>query len=108
MKKENSLGYFSLATTISELNKIGETNLANKLQDIVSKNELPKPDKHNKKDDRTTSYYYINLNEEDLEKIVDLFLDLEVGNLTLEGETTKAASHYSDMVNQWSSIKPIK
>src|ERR1051325_2779065 len=95
---KNSLDYLSLSTTISELNKIGETTLAGKLQVILSKNELPKPDKHNKKDDITTSFFVVELNGPELEKIVDLFLDLEVGSLTLNGETTGAASHYSDMV----------
>lgn len=106
MTKENSLDYISLTTTISELNKIGESILADKLLDIISQNELPKPDKHNRKDDKTTSYFEIKISEDEKEKIVDLFLDLEVGHLTDDGDTTPAASHYSDMVARWASIKP--
>lgn len=108
MTKENSLDYISLTSTISELNKIGETTLADKLLDIISQNELPKPDKHNRKDDKTTSYFEVKISEDEKEKIVDLFLDLEVGHLTDDGETTAAASHYSDMVVRWASIKPTK
>jgi hypothetical protein len=106
--KENSLDYLSISTTISELNKIGEVTLANKLQDILLKNEFPKSDKHNRKDDKTTSYFFVELNENELEKLVNLFLDLEVGSLTPNGETTGAASHYSDMVARWASIKSVK
>lgn len=105
---ENSLDYNSLTSTISELQKIGETTLADKLLDIISHNELPKPDKHNRKDDRTTSYFEITINEDEREKIVDLFLDLEVGHLTDDGDTTPAASHYSDMVARWASIESKK
>lgn len=108
MTKENSLDYISLTSTISELKKIGETALADKLFDILSNNELPKPDKHNSKDDKTTSYFEIKIYEDEKEKIVDMFLDLEVGHLTDDGETTATASHYSDMVVRWASIKPTR
>lgn len=107
MTKENSLDYTSLTSTISELNKIGQTTLADKLLDIISQNELSKPDKHNRKDDKTTSYFEVKISEEEKEKIVDLFLDLEVGHLTEDGDTTSAASHYSDMVVRWASIKSV-
>lgn len=107
MTSENSLSYISITSTITELNKVGETALADKLLDILSHNELPKPDKHNRKDDKTTSYFEIKISEDEREKIVDLFLDLEVGHLTDDGDTTPAASHYSDMVVLWSSIRTI-
>jgi hypothetical protein len=55
MTKENALNYITLTTTISELNKIGQTSLAARLFEILSNDELPKPDKHNKKDDNTSS-----------------------------------------------------
>lgn len=108
MTKENTLDYLSLTSTISELMKVGETTLADKLLDIIAHNELPKPDKHNRKDDKTTSYFEVKISEDEREKIVDLFLDLEVGHLTPDGETTGAASHYSNMGTRWSCITPTK
>lgn len=108
MTKENSLGYTSLIITISELKKIGENLLANKLLDTISQNELPKSDKHNCKNDKTTSYFEIKITEDEKEKIIDLFINLEVENLTKDGETTGAASHYSDMVSFWESIIPTR
>lgn len=95
-----------MTSTISELNKIGETTLADKLLDTISQNELPKPDKHNRKEDKTTSYFEVRISEEEKEKIMDLFIDLEVGNLTEDGQTTQVASYYSDMVVRWAGIKP--
>lgn len=106
MKIEDSLEYISLTTTISELNKIGETSLSNKLLNILTHNELPKLDKHNRKDDKTTSYFEIKISEEEKEKILDLFYYLEVGHLTDDGDTTPTASNYSDMAARWASIKP--
>lgn len=104
MRQQNSIAYGAIKLTIMELNKVGETELANKLEKTLLNDELPKPEKHNRKDDHSTSYYAVTLNEEGLEKIVDLFLDLEVASLDENYETT--TSTYSDMVSIWSAIKP--
>lgn len=108
MKQQNSIDYISISLAILELNKISETKLATKLENILRNNELPKPDKHNKKDDYTTSYYTLTLNAEELEKVVNLFLDLEVGSLDEKYNSTVTTSRYSDMVCILSSIIPIK
>lgn len=106
MTESNSMDYESISLAINELNKTGKTKLSEKLNDILLKNELPKPERHNKKEDRTTSYFKVELNEEELDTVVDLFLYLEAGSISVSGETTDFTSSYSDMVDRWSSIKP--
>jgi hypothetical protein len=106
MKQDNSLNYICLTTTISELNKIGAKNLAEKLQHTLLHNELPKPNKHNRQADKTTSFYKIILTADELESIVDLFYDLEVKYLDENYETTGATSSYADMADSWSHIEP--
>lgn len=105
MTDKNSIHYLSLTSTIFELDKVGNTKLADKLKNILANEELPKPSKHNKKGDKTTSYYKVTITEEDLETIVDLFHDLEVKNLGKDYEVTGAASTYASMADLWESIE---
>ena len=106
MEKQNCIDYQSISLTIAELHKIGDTILAEKLNSILNNNEIPKSDKHNKKEDRTTSYYRVKLNAEELEKLEVLFLELEVKALDENYDTTGAASSYASIGNKWTSIDP--
>ena len=69
MRKENIIDYLSLEQTFEELVKAGYTGITLKLLNIMRGEALPKPTKHNKKDDKTTSYYKVDLTEEELEMI---------------------------------------
>ena len=104
MKEENVLNYETLITTYNELIKVGHLELAKRIQSILGANELPKPTKHNRKDDKETSNYLIQLTEEEIEIIQDLFLDLEVCNVPLEGHTTSLASLYGNYADIWRNI----
>jgi uncharacterized protein YpuA (DUF1002 family) len=104
MKEEITLDNLTLVTTCNELLKVGHLELVQKIQSILRTSELPKPDRHNRKDDKTTSYYKVELNEEEIKTIQDLFLQLEVDNVSEEGNTTPLASFYSDLVNTWGHI----
>jgi len=104
MTDKNSIDYLSLTSTIFELNKIGDTKLVDKLNHILANNELQKPTKHNKKEDKTTSFYKVTLSEDDLETIVDLFHDLEVKYLGKDYEVTGAAASYASMADKWQDI----
>ncbi len=103
---KNILGNQTLVTTYNELIKAGHLRLADKIQSILQANELSKSDKHNKKDDKATSYYKVELNEEEIEIIQALFLQLEVDNVSDEGDTTPLASLYADFLDAWSNITP--
>ncbi len=100
----NIINYISISEAITELSKIGQKEIIIKLENILENNEVEKPGLHNRKDDKTTSFYKVNLTEEDLEVIVDLFLDLEVGSLTEEGEAGNSTEKYVTLLNSWSNI----
>jgi dihydroneopterin aldolase len=104
MKEENVLNYETLITTYNELIKVGHWELAERIQLILGVNELTKPPKHNRKDDKLTSNYLIDLTEEEIEIIQDLFLDLEVSNVSVEGHTTALASLYVNYADIWRTI----
>ncbi len=106
MNEENSLSYNSIRLTISELNKVENNLLVEKLKKILLTCELPKTEKHNRKDDMTTSFFKVLLDENEIELLVDLFLDLEVSSLDDKYESTPITSLYSDMVALWSGIIP--
>ncbi len=106
MTNENSIDYITLTSAISELKKVGDKKLVDKLQYILTNNELQKPDKHNKKSNKTTSYYKVDLNTDQLETIVELFQALEVKYLGKDFETTGAASSFASMADSWTNIKP--
>jgi len=70
----------------------------------LENNEVEKPKLHNRKEDKTTSYYRVNLAEEELEVITNVFLDLEVGSLTEDGEVGNSTDRYVKLLNNWSNI----
>jgi len=106
MREENILYYDNLITTYNELVKADHFNLAERIQSILRNNELPKPIKHNKKENKETSKYLIELSEEEIEIIQDIFLNLEVANVSEEGNTTPLASLYADYADIWKNITP--
>jgi hypothetical protein len=103
--KKNILDYFSIKSTLDELIKFGEIEIANNLLDIINLNELPKPEKQNLKKDITTSYFEINLSSEIIDKIIDLFSELEVKSLTENGESTNSTNHYVELLDKWLKIQ---
>ena len=100
----NTIDYNSITEVITELSKIGQKEIVTKLENILENNEVEKPKLHNRKEDKTTSYYSVNLAEEELEVIKDLFLDLEVGSLTEEREAGNTIERYVTQLNNWSKI----
>lgn len=103
--QKNILDYLTIKSTLNELIKVGETEIADNLLDILNHNELPKPEKHNLKENLNTSYFKINLSSELIDEIIDLFADLEIGSLTENGESTNSTSYYVDLLEKWLKIK---
>lgn len=100
----NTINYFSISEAITELSKIGQNEIVMKLENILENDEVEKSEFHNKKDDKTTSYYRVSLTREELEVITNHFLDLEVGSLTEEGEAGQSTERYVTLLNNWSNI----
>lgn len=99
-----TINYISISEAIIELSKIRQKEIVSKLQNILENNEIEKNHFHNKKDDKITSHYKIDLSEDDLNLIVDLFGDLEVGSLTENGEATNKTEKYVLLLNNWSNM----
>ena len=102
---KNIIDYLTIKSTINELAKTENVTLVDKLLDILNNNKIAKPEKHNKKEDIETNHYKIDLSKNQLNDIIDLLMDLEVESLTIDGESTPLTSHFSSLVDKWSSIK---
>ena len=106
MREGNILYYGILITTYNELIKVGHLELAERIQSILRTNELVKPIKHNQKDNKDTSKYLVQLTEDEIEIIQDIFLKLEVVNVSPQGHTTQLASLYASYADIWRNITP--
>ena len=102
---KNIIDYLTIKSRINELAKTENVTLVDKLLDILNNNKIAKSEKHNKKEDIKTNHYKIDLSKNQLNDIIDLLMDLEVESLTIDGESTPLTSHFSSLVDKWSSIK---
>ncbi|QBN18074.1 hypothetical protein [Flavobacterium nackdongense] len=98
-----SLNYITIINTINELSKVEKIEISNKLLDILNNNELPKAENHNRKNDLTTSFFKIELDDEVIEEIFDLLINLEVASLTESGESSEMTNFYVDLLDKWSN-----
>lgn len=101
----NVINHHALVRAIEELTKIDRTDVAGKLIDILNTHELPKPELHERKNDKTTSHYAVNLSSEDLDTIINRFCDLEVESLTEEGDSTASTAQVVTLLDNWLTIK---
>ena len=102
---KNIIDYLTIKSTINELTKTENVALVDKLLDILNNNKIAKSEKHNKKEDIKTNHYKIDLSKNQLNDIIDLLMDLEVESLTIDGESTPLTSHFSSLIDKWSTIK---
>lgn len=98
------LDYFTLKTTINELEKLEKYILVDKLQKIIENSEISKPEKHNKIDDIETSKFRINLTKNEILEITDLFSDLEVSSLNENYEATHLTNLYAKILDNWNEL----
>lgn len=101
----NVINHYAIVRAIEELTKIDKRDIVDKLLDILHTNELPKPALHDRKNDKTTSYYAVNLSTEDLEAIIDRFVDLELESLTEDGDSTASTAEIVALLDNWLAIK---
>jgi len=101
----NKIDYYSIIEAINELTRIGKKEIVCNLQTIVKHKKIAKPEKHSKKDDLFTSYFEVDLSEDDLNEIIDLFADLEITSLTADGEAGSKTNHYVSLLDRWSNVR---
>ena len=104
LKSKEVLDYGTLKVTIEELERLDDKRLIKEIQRILSDNKIHKPELHNSADDKTTDHYRIDLDTNDIVTIVSMFGDREVGSLGHDYETTRAASFYATMLDNWNRI----
>lgn len=98
------LDHTTLNLTIKELASRQEFELAGNLKRVLENNQIAKPDLHSKPYDTSTSYYKVDLSSDDIEKIIDIFFDLEASHVGANGETTPTASFYASLVDKWNTL----
>jgi hypothetical protein len=98
------LDHTTLNVTLKELVSKQEFELAANLKRIIENNKIAKPDMHNKPYDTSTTYYKVDLSNDDVEKVIDLFFELEASHVGENGETTPTASFYASLVNKWNEL----
>jgi hypothetical protein len=104
IKSKDVLDRGTLNVTIEELERIGEPRLIQEIKRIFVDNKIDKPTNHNKQDDKETDYYKIDLVTEDIDFIVSMFGNREVESLGQNYESTRAASFYATMLDNWNKM----
>ena len=104
IKEGNVLDFGALKETKKQLgiNKLKE--LESEIDRIIAENKIQKPELHNKQNSEETDFYQIDLNSDQIEIIVSMFGDLEVGNLGLNYETTYSANFFAKMLDKWNDL----
>ena len=105
INEKNVLDHTTLDVTLKEMASRQEFELAGKLKSIMDNNKIPKPELHSKLYDYKTNYYKVDLSDDDVEKIIDIFFDLEASHVSEDGNTTPTASFYASLVDKWNTLK---
>ena len=74
------------------------------IERILRENKIPIPDLHSDLNVETTAYFKIDLTVDEVENIVEYFLDLELENLSYDNELTPACAYYTSLVNKWNNV----
>ena len=95
------LDYKTIKETIKILTDLESEILMNKLLNILRKNEIQKPQNHNRKQDIETSYFSINLTQDEIEEIIDLLQDNQMKFVGDGDNHEELFYHYSDLIDSW-------
>ena len=101
-EQNNVVDYTTLNVTLKELSSKVQVNLTEKVKQIVSNNLIEKPSQHNRSSAQATSYYFVDLSRDEIEYIIEMYLELEASFLSESGDTTPTASFYASLADKWS------
>ena len=104
IKENNVLDFGTLKVTKEQLDKTGNKRLGSEIERIITDNKIDKPLSHNDQVTQETDFYLVDLDTDDIETIVSMFGDLEVGALGIDYETTRAASFYASILDKWNYL----
>jgi hypothetical protein len=100
INQKDVLDHTTLNITLKELVSRQEFELAGNLKRILENNKIDKADLHSKPYDTSSTYYKVDFSSDDIEKIIDIFFDLEASHVSEGGETTPTASFYASLVDK--------
>ncbi|WBX72857.1 hypothetical protein PG913_08725 [Tenacibaculum pacificus] len=103
-KERNVLDFGTLKETKKQLEINKLTELESEIDRIIKENKIQKPELHNEPNSTETNFFLIDLNSDQIEIIVSIFGDLEVGNLGLNYESTYSANFFAKMLDKWSNL----
>lgn len=104
INQKNVLDHTTLSVTLNELVLCQEFELAAGINRILQNNQIVKPLLHADPYSLSTAYYNVDLSSDDVDKIRDIFFELEANYVGKEGETTPKASFYASLVDKWNRI----
>ena len=104
---KNTLSYTTILSTIQYLKQEGELHLSKKLENILENNEIEKPEKHNKKNDLTTSYFRIEISKDELEEIRELISNSLAISFDKNSEPTSKSYKFEDLLSDWANISGV-
>jgi hypothetical protein len=81
-----------------------EFELAENINRILQNNQIVKPLLHADPYISSTGYYNVDLSSNDIDKIIDIFFELEASNVGQDGETTPTTSFYAALVDKWNKL----
>ncbi len=103
---KNTLDFISILSTVLQVEQEEKYHLAEKLDYILTNNEIEKSELHNRKDDLTTSYFRIDISEKDLEEIIDVISNSIVNSFDQDSNPTSSTYMFENLLDEWHNISP--
>ncbi|RYZ18239.1 MAG: hypothetical protein EOO10_26045 [Chitinophagaceae bacterium] len=104
INQKNVLEHTTLDVTLKELVSRQEFELAAGIKRILQNNQLVKPLLHADPYNVSTAYYNVDLAADEIDRIIDIFFELEACYVGEDGETTPTASFYASLVDKWNKL----
>lgn len=104
INQKNVLDHTTLNVTLKELTLRREFELVEAIKLILVNNQIVKPSLHGDPYNVSTTYYKVDLSSDDVDKIIDIFFELEAAHVGKHGESTPTTSFYTSLVDRWNKI----
>lgn len=104
ISQKNVLDHTTLNVTLKELASRQEAQLADKIKGIIEHHKIPKPAQHAQPFVSATNYYTVDLEADEMDRIVDVLFGLEESHTGENGEPTPTASFYASLVDKWNAL----
>ena len=103
---KNTLDFVSILSTVRQVEHEKKHHLVEKLDYILTNNEIVKPKKHNRKEDLTTSYFKIEISKNDLEEILEVISNSISNSFDNKSNPTSSTCMFENLHDEWSQISP--